>query len=67
MQRTKGGSHRDYPWEQRVLLSDADKLFLEDMAFIHGGVGISTMVREIIREKQRSLEESTHVIGACHK
>ena len=59
MQRTKGGSHHNYPWEQRVLLSDDDKRFLEDLNRVRGGIGISPIVREIIREKKRLLEDPT--------
>ncbi len=61
MLRISGGS-LIYPWELKVRFSDADKLFLEDLAFIHGGVGISTMVRELVRAKQKELEEEIHDI-----
>ncbi len=53
----KSKNSPNYPWEVTVLFTDEDKLFLEDLAFIHGGVGLSTLIRILVREKQRSLED----------
>jgi len=52
----KSRNSPNYPWEVTVLFTDGDKLFLEDLAFIHGGGGLSTLIRMLVREKQRSLE-----------
>lgn len=58
----KDGKNPNFPWRLEVHLAQEDKTFLEELAFVHGGVGLSALVREIVREKRRKLEEPIHVI-----